>query len=305
LPRWCADLAATAQEAVTRTLVHLAEVATRRCGTRKLVIAGGVGLNCTANGAIRRSGLVDDLFIVPAAHDAGGALGAAMYVSVQHGPVAPLLGADYGPAFADGQVADLLRQAGLPFSEPREVAEYAADLLAVGRVVGWFQGRAEVGPRALGQRSILALPATAEVRDRVNKIKGRELWRPLSPSVLASAASELLDLGSGNGPRLSPFMLMACPTTERARQIATAVVHVDGTTRPQTVTDQEGLFYRLIEGVRARTGVPAVLNTSFNMEEEPIVCVPRDAVRTFILSDLDALVIGGLVVSKTRGRGSP
>lgn len=295
LPSWCADLAAAAQGAVTRAMLHLSEVAVRRYSTRRLVIAGGVGLNCTANGAIRRSGLVDDLFIVPAAHDAGGALGAAMFVSAREGPVEPMPGADLGPGFTDAAIAEVLARAGLRPGKAADVTERAADLLADGRVIGWFQGRAEIGPRALGRRSILAVPNPVQVRDRVNKIKGREPWRPLSPAVLGSDAGTLLV-----DPRASPFMLVASPVTEEARLHAPAIVHADGTARPQTVTESDGAFFKLIRGVRARTGVAALLNTSFNTEDEPIVCTPSDAVRTFMLSDLDALVIGGLIVEKDR-----
>jgi carbamoyltransferase len=288
-----ADLAATVQSALCDTLIHLSRIAVQRYNTRRLVLAGGVALNCGANGAIRDSGVVDDLFIVPPANDAGGALGAALYIAANSGGAHSLPCADLGPGFSDGQCADLLRQAGIGYGQPANVAEYAADLLAGGAVIGWFQGRMEVGPRALGQRSILSMPDKVELRDRVNRIKHREAWRPLSPSVLATAASEYF-----TDERPSPFMLLAKKTTEDATLTIPGVVHADGTARPQTVTPTNGVYFDLLRAVRSRTGIGAVLNTSFNLEDEPIVCTPGDALRTFILSDLDALVLGNLVVEK-------
>lgn len=294
LPPWCANLAASVQAALVEALLHLARVATERYRTRRLVIAGGVGLNCSANGVISRSGIIDDLFITPAAHDAGGALGAALYVAAQLGKVAPPSDVALGPSFATSDVAALLRRNGVRFTDTNDVAAHTADLLARGKAVGWFQGRSEVGPRALGQRSILAVPDSVETRDRINQIKGREAWRPLSPSVLASHAASLL-----TDRRHSPHMLVASSTTDLARTAIPAAVHVDGTARPQHVTDQNGVYHRLLTKVLETTGVPAVLNTSFNVAGEPIVGTPFDAVRTFFSSGLDALVIEDLVVEKT------
>lgn len=297
LPKRMMDLAASVQEALTQSLIHLARIATRRYNTRRLVIAGGVGLNCSANGVIRQSGVVDELFVVPAAHDAGGALGAAMWVAAQSGSMLAFPGPFLGPCYADSAIIDLLKSAGARYFEPADIADYAAKLLASGRVVGWYQGRMEIGPRALGHRSILALPDSVEVRDRVNRLKGREMWRPLSPSVLSPAAPDLLV-----DSRPSPFMLSASPTTEKAQSLIPATLHVDGTARPQTVTPADGIYFELIKSVQSRTGIPALLNTSFNLEDEPIVCSPRDALRTFFLSDLDALVLGGFVIEKPTAR---
>jgi carbamoyltransferase len=289
-----ANIAASAQDRLTSVMVHLARVATGRYRTRSLVIAGGVGLNCSANGAIYESGLVDDLYVVPAAHDAGGALGAAMWVTAAGGTAPRPLASPYlGPAVAQAQTADGLRKLGIPFSEPADVEACTADLLAQGLVVGWMQGRLEIGPRALGNRSILALPNHPDVRDRVNSIKGRELWRPLAPAVLDRDAETFCS----SSP--CPYMLRAVRATEAARQMIPATVHVDGTMRAQLVTRERNPgFYALLERIAERTGVGAVLNTSFNLSGESIVCNARDAVRSFLSSALDVLVIDGLIVEK-------
>lgn len=289
-----ANIAASAQHQLTSVMVHLANVATEQYQTRSLVIAGGVGLNCSANGAIQDSGLVDDLYIVPAAHDAGGALGAAMWLTAAAGitprpPTSPYL----GPAVTQTNAADGLHKLGIPFNEPPDIEAYTADLLARGLIVGWMQGRMEIGPRALGNRSILALPNDTGMRDRVNATKNRELWRPLAPAVLDRDAEKFCS----SSP--CPYMLRAVHAREEARQLLPATVHVDGTMRAQLVTQERNpRFYTLLERVAERTGVGALLNTSFNLSGESIVCSARDAVRSFLNSMLDALVVDGLVVEK-------
>ena len=295
VPETTKNLAASVQKGLERTLVHLVDVVTRRYNTRKVVIAGGVGLNCSANGAIRRSGLVDELYVMPAAYDAGGAIGAALFLAAQAGTTPRTFSPYLGPEYDNDLIVSTLSQAGINYTEPPDLEEHTADLLAKGRIVGWFQGRMEIGPRALGHRSILALPSTTAVRDGVNRLKGREHWRPLSPSVLEEESDKMLE-----DSRPSPYMLVADRATPWASQHAPAVVHVDGTARAQTVSRDEGRYHRLIERVYQRTGIPALLNTSFNLDDEPIVCTPRDALRTFVFSDLDALVIGDVVVEKRR-----
>ncbi len=290
-----ANIAASAQDRLASVMVHLAKTATERYQTRSLVIAGGVGLNCSANGAIHDSGLVDNLYIVPAAHDAGGALGAAMWVTAAAGTAPRPLESPYlGPAVTQTHTADGLRMLGIPFSEPADVDACTADLLARGLVVGWVQGRLEIGPRALGNRSILALPRDPGVRDQVNSVKNRELWRPLAPAILDRDAGKLCSTPP------SPYMLRAVHATDAARQMIPATVHIDGTMRPQLVTQAGNpRFYALLERVAEQTGAGAVLNTSFNLSGEAIVCSARDAVRSFLGSALDVLVIDGLVIEKT------
>jgi carbamoyltransferase len=288
------DLAASAQERLTAVMVRLAEVATARYRTRSLVLAGGVGLNCSANSAIQDSGAVDDLYVVPVAHDAGGALGAAMWATAESGIRPERLVTPYlGPTVAQGRAADGLRSLGVPFDEPSDVEVRIADLLARGYVVGWVQGRLEVGPRALGNRSILALPHSTALRDRVNAAKNREQWRPLAPAVLDRDAATLCSTSP------CPNMLRAVAATDAARSTIPGAVHVDGTMRAQLVTaDANPRFHSLLERVADRTGVGALLNTSFNLSGESIVCNARDAVRSFLGSTLDILVIDGLVVEK-------
>lgn len=296
LPQWCSDLAATAQHHLERVLLHLIEIAIRRAGTRSVVLAGGVALNCSANGAAWRSGCADRIYIPPAPHDAGGAIGAAMWVASRHGQVRATASACLGPRFSSGMVADTLADLGLEFEEPSDIAASVADLIDREKIVGWFDGCMEFGPRALGSRSILASPRSPEMRERVNQLKGREQWRPLAPSMLACEARELI---GDAGP--FPFMLVASRASSEGSTQMPAAVHVDGTVRAQTVSGP-GRFAELLRAVKARTDRGVVLNTSFNLDFEPIVCTPQDAVRTFFSSSLDALAIEGLLLIK---RSSP
>lgn len=285
-------LAATAQRDLGDAVIHLGKLAIERYGTRNLAIAGGVALNCTANGRLTAEGCVDRLYIPPPAHDAGGALGAALLVAGVRldRPMNPYL----GPPVKSLVAREELRRSDIPFVTCENPAEAAADLLAEGLVVAWFQDRAEVGPRALGARSLLALPDSTAVRDRVNRIKGRELWRPLSPSMLPAAARRYC-----TDVEMSPYMLLATRTTEAACGEIPAVVHVDGTCRPQVV-DSSGTarFRDLIAAVGDRTGRGVVLNTSLNGPDEPIVCTPADAIRFFTQSGTDALVVDNLVARR-------
>lgn len=285
-------LAAAAQRDLGDTVIHLCKLATEQYRTRNLAIAGGVALNCTANGRITAECGVDGLHIPPPAHDAGGSLGAALVVAGVRldRPMSPYL----GPSVTSSRAREDLVRSGLSFDECEDPAQRTADLLAEGLVVAWFQDRAEVGPRALGARSLLALPDSTVVRDRVNRIKGRELWRPLSPSMLPAAARRYCP-----AVETSPYMLLATQTTEAACGEIPAVVHVDGTCRPQVVDSLSAPRFRdLIAAVEDRTGRGVVLNTSLNGPDEPIVCTPDDAVRFFAQTHADALVIGDLVSRK-------
>lgn len=296
-----ADLAASAQHVLEECLVELARTVLGSIGTTRLCVAGGVGLNCAANGRLARLPEVAELFVQPAAGDAGTAIGAALEVARRRGdltlPGPRMSTAALGPAFGDGAIRTILDAYHLPYTEyGPEIPDALARHLADGAVAGWFQGRMEAGPRALGNRSILADPRCVDVRDRINQtIKHREPWRPLAPSLLRSAAPDLL-----GGTPDHPFMIVSQNGTEKAREHIPATIHVDGTLRPQTVPDDtENPYSALLAAFASQTGAPpALLNTSFNHEAEPIVCTPQDALRTFYASPLDVLAIGGFLIRK-------
>jgi carbamoyltransferase len=201
-----------------------------------------------------------------------------------------------GPGYDDADIENQIKQCGLAYTKPADIAVATADLLAAGKVVGWFQGRLEGGPRALGGRSILADPRSVAARDRVNAaIKFREYWRPFCPSLTIEAAEQYL-----KKPDAAPFMILAFEATELAQQKVPAVVHVDNTMRVQTVDRATNpRYHAMLEAFAAKTGVPVVLNTSFNVKGEAIVCTPRDAIRTFFATGIDALAIGAFVVEKS------
>jgi carbamoyltransferase len=285
------DAAAAAQEALEESLRTVARDAVRNSGTERLFVGGGVALNCSANGMLRHSGIASAVTAFAASGDAGLGLGAALLAAVRGGSNLPprITHAYWGPRFDDAAIERaLLEREEIAFHRTREIAEETAEVLASGGVVGWFQGRMEFGPRALGNRSILADPRSLAMRDRVNRLKGREQWRPLAPSVLAERAAEFFEL-SGE----SPYMLFAAQVRPDKRALIPAVVHVDGSARPQTVTGETNpAFHALLSAFQRRTGIPILLNTSFNGAWEPIVCTPSEAVETFLACGLDALVLG-------------
>ncbi len=269
-------------------------------GCRDVVFAGGVALNATMNGKFARSGLVDRLFIQPEAGDSGGALGAAYMGHVQLGhtlkPKA-MEHAYWGTGFTDDEIQKALDIVKVKYTkyESAQIAERVAEMLAGQKIVGWFQGRGEWGPRALGARSILGDPRDREMLYKVNAaVKYRDGWRPFAPSMLEEVADEYLE-----GATYAPFMIMTFPVKEEKRHLIPAVVHVDGTTRPQMVRRSVNpLYYEMIKAFGDKTGVPVVMNTSFNLKGEPVVNSPRDAVRTFYSSGLDALAIGNFILEK-------
>lgn len=290
------DFAASVQLALERAVLSLVSEAVSDTGSGFVCMAGGVAFNCAANGAVSRAPTVDTLFVQPVAGDAGVALGAAYLGAVELGwePHTPRLAhVALGPEYRDGDIADLLDDLGVSFRDAGANLEHdVASKLASGEIVAWVQGRMEVGPRALGGRSILADPRTVRSRERVNRrIKRRETWRPLAPSI---AVDEIGRWASGV---VNPFMIVADQATDEACDRIPAVVHVDGTMRVQAV-EPGSRYARLLHEVGEQTGIAAVLNTSFNNESEPIVCSPVDAVRTFFSSELDALVLGSLIVEK-------
>ncbi len=292
------DIAFCAQEILEEIVVAMMAGIARLPGYNgNVCVSGGVGLNCKMNGRIAALEGVRRLYVPPVSDDAGSALGAALLSAGKHGddPRAALRSPYWGPAFTEEEIRGALETHGLEFTREKDIAVAAARLLAQGKVVAWFQGRMEAGPRALGNRSLLAAPFPAGMKDRVNGIKGREPWRPFAPSLLAESAGEYLRQRADEGL----FMTCACGVTEKAAREIPAVVHTDGTTRPHLVREELNPRYRgLIRAFGEMTGVPVVLNTSFNIGPEPIVCTPGDAARSFAGSGIEFLAIGDFLVSK-------
>lgn len=290
------DLAASGQHTLERIMLHLAETAVREAGSQNLCIAGGVALNCTANGKILRSGTAQKIHVYPASHDAGCSAGAALELSSQLGSrtVGRQSHTYTGPAYSSAEVFDVLRSLGIKFSSRDDISARAAEAISRGKIVGWFQGGMEFGPRTLGHRSILADPRHREVRNRINKdVKSRESFRPFGPSIASDSAAKYLECSTD-----SPFMLFDFYVRPEKIEEFGAVTHIDGTTRPQTVGRSDTRYYELLKQVERRIGVPAVLNTSFNGRDEPIVCTPYDAVERFFGSPLDYLVLEDFLIVK-------
>lgn len=292
------NLAFAVQDSCEQAMLTLARLAVEKTGCRDLCLSGGVALNSKANGKILASGLVNKLFVQPASGDDGVCLGAALAPYLDGGgklPVRKMRHAYLGPESLDSDIEKALQTYKLRCTRSDDPAELAAEMLATGKILGWFQGRMEFGPRALGGRSILADPRDPEMNAKVNNaVKFREWWRPFAPSILAEAAEEYLESATD-----SPFMILTAQVKAAKRSAVPSVTHVDGSARPQTVErDVNPLYWRLIDEFGKRTGVPVVMNTSFNLRGEPIVCTPTDAIRTFFSSGMDALVIGNFVVEK-------
>lgn len=291
-------LAATAQKALEEASIRMVNWLIEKTETSNLCIAGGVGLNCVMNGKIATLDKVNAVFVQPVAHDAGTSLGAALAVHM-------FLGGErnwkmehvyYGHEYTDDDIRKTLEKfSQLEYSFSREIEEVTAQELAKGSLVGWFQGRSEVGPRALGNRSILANPAIPEIKDQINgKVKFREMWRPFAPSILEENIDDYVTKFSD-----VPFMTVSYQVTEKAHQDISAAIHIDGTCRPQAVSKRtNNKYWNLIKSFEKITGIPAVLNTSFNIQGQPIVNSPTDAIETFINCGLDVLSIGNYIVKK-------
>lgn len=293
------DLAASLQQLLERSSLRLAEELHRLTRARALCIAGGVALNCSMNGRLAREGPFQEIFVPPAPHDAGSAMGAALlthHVLLNQPRGAVLTDASLGPEFSNAAIKAALEASKVRYEERPDIAADVAELLAQGQVVAWFQDGMEWGPRALGCRSILANPTKPDMQSIVNRVvKHREPFRPFAPSVLAERAHEYFEL-----TQPSPFMLLVAPVRPERRHEIPAVVHVDGTARVQTVSQElNPVYWRLIKLFGEKTGVPVVLNTSFNVDGEPIVCSPQDAIRCFFSTGLDALAIGDCLVRKS------
>jgi carbamoyltransferase len=290
LPRH-ADMAAALQEATDAAVMAAVRRLKRKVPVGNLCLAGGVALNCVTNEVVRRSGEFSNVFIPSAPHDAGTAIGAALVVHCakqkrppQRGNATPYL----GPAFRRSDILAAVKSAGLRARRSKYPARQAAAMIASGKIVAWFQGRMEFGPRALGNRSLLADPRRADMRDILNqKVKHREDFRPFAPSVLAEHADEWFEVGTRSASH--EFMLFACRVKGDRRDLIPAVLHRDGSARVQIVSRKSNpRFHELISCFFAKTGVPLVVNTSFN-DSEPIVCTPTDAIVTFRKSGIDAL----------------
>ena len=297
-----ADLAASVQARLEEVLLELVRWLHDRTGERRLALAGGVALNCVANSRLLAEGPFDEVWVQPAAGDSGTALGGALHLAQAYGePAAPMPGAALGRGFTDEELGAWLDVARVPHSRPPDLAAAVAAELAADRIVAWFQGRSEYGPRALGRRSLLAHPGHARNTERLNDVKGREQFRPIAPMVLDSRAAQIF----GRGPVPSPYMLFVHDVDPAWRDRIPAVVHVDGTARIQTVSpESEPLLARMLAEFEARTGLPVVVNTSLNTAGRPMVDDPRDALECFGSSPVDVLALGPFLVRRGEVFGS-
>jgi carbamoyltransferase len=301
------DLTASLQAALEETVLDLSRWLARASSERRLAMAGGVALNCVMNAKLRDAGIFDEIWVQPAAGDAGTALGAALMVdlkqrSVARGAPAPrkwtMEHAYWGPEYGDDAIEELLQWAKLPYRRMNDVAGETATLLVRDKIIGWFQGRMEFGPRALGARSILASPLNAEMQQRLNELKDREDFRPVAPVVPEDDLGAWFEPAHANRGS-APFMLFIYDVKPGQAARIPAVCHADRTARVQTVRrDTNPPYYDLLKAFGARTGVPVLVNTSFNVRGEPVVCTPRDALTAFFSTPLDALVIGSFLVEK-------
>ncbi|WP_236724633.1 carbamoyltransferase family protein, partial [Mycobacterium avium] len=291
-----ADLACSVQRVVEDVLLELVGWLRDRTDGDALCLAGGVALNCVANTRIHAEGGFDRVWVQPAAGDAGTALGAALHLAASFDePIAPMPGAQLGRGWSDAAVRAALDDAAVSYERPHDLPSAVGDALAENQLIGWFQGRAEFGPRALGGRSLLADPRYPANAERLNAVKGREQFRPVAPMVLAERAAEIFS----RGPLPSPYMLFVHDVAEHWRSRIPAVTHVDGTARIQTVdADTDPLLHATINRFAQHTGVPVVVNTSFNTAGRPMVDTPGDALEVFGSSPIDVLAVGPYLVRR-------
>lgn len=294
------DIAASLQKFTEDILINIARDVYKQTGLDRLCLSGGLFLNCVANSKIREQAQFKEIFIQPAAGDAGGSLGAALYVyhCLLKNPRRYVMQNAYlGSSYCREEIRRVLLAAGMPFKEldDGDLFEFIAGEISRGKIVGWFQGRTEFGPRALGNRSILADARNSGIKEILNsKVKKREPFRPYAPVVLEERAAEFFEMEGA-----SPFMLLAPKVKERARRLIPGVVHDDGTARVQTLGENANpRLYRLIKEFEKLTGVPVVVNTSFNLRGEPVVCSPEDALDCFKKSEMDCLVLENMVCGR-------
>jgi carbamoyltransferase len=323
------DIAASLQQVLEDTVLQLSGWLREASGSRRLAMAGGVALNCVMNSKIRDAGIFDEVWVQPAAGDSGTALGAALWVdnqarlpeatastdttiAAQSATGAPKTGttlpvaervwtmdhAYLGPSYEDDEIETFLRWAKLPYRRLSDLAGDTAKLLAQDKVIGWFQGGMEYGPRALGGRSIIASPLHAEMQARINELKDREDFRPVAPAIPREHMAEWFTPPDANNGE-APFMLFIYDVLPEQAVKIPAACHSDLTARVQTVTPQTNpRFHALLTAFGKMTGVPVLINTSFNVRGEPVVCSPKDAVHAFYTTPIDALVIGSFLLEK-------
>jgi carbamoyltransferase len=295
-----ADLASSVQARLEEVMLDLARWTYDAAGGPKtLTMAGGTALNCVANARIAAQGPYERVWVQPAAGDSGTALGAALSVSREAGPVVPFTGADLGRGWSDEELEAELQRAALPYTRPESIAAEAAKVLADNGIVAWYQGRSEYGPRALGHRSLLAHPGDPDTQTRMNNVKGREQFRPIAPMVRAERFADIFD-----GVYPSPYMLFVHQVKPEWRDRIPAVVHVDGTARVQTVhTESEPLVAEMLAEFERLTGLPVVVNTSLNTAGRPMVDTPREAMELFGSAPVDLLALGPFAVHRAAAFG--
>ena len=292
------DIAHAVQDMCEAAMMSVVRLALEKTRSKNLCLAGGVALNSKANGKIAASTIVQNIFVQPAASDDGVALGAALAPFLDGGqrlPLKPMRHAYLGPSFDDDAIEAVVKTYKIRSTRLSDPAATAAEFLSKGKILGWYQGRMEFGPRALGNRSIIADPRDPEMNAKVNKaVKFREWWRPFAPSFKKEVAPDYLESAYD-----SPFMILTAQVRREKRAVIPSVTHVDGSARPQTVEKEiNPLYYRLIDEFGKRTSVPVIMNTSFNLRGEAIVNTPTDAIRTFFSSGMDALFLGSFLVEK-------
>jgi len=290
------DIAATVQFIQEKVVQHLAEILYDKTGVKNFCLAGGSSLNCVSNGKLLENDFVQDIFVQPASSDSGTAIGAAYleWIKLTGEPSSfKMEHAYWGPEFSNEEILAELKKTKLKYKFYKDIPGVAAEKVAKGKIIGWFQGRMEIGPRALGNRSILANPTDKKMKDKVNlQVKHRENWRPFCPSLLNESRKDYFEMDYP-----SPFMILSFKVKEEMWDEVPSVIHVDKTARPQTVEKKHNLrYYDLIKNLGGLTGHPIVLNTSFNDKEEPLVCSPKDAVSCFKRTNLDYLAIGNYLV---------
>lgn len=291
------NFAASVQYEVEKIMAHISKIALKKTHKQKLCLAGGVALNCLANSVINKLEEVEDMFVQPAASDSGTSLGAALAVYMKYNADRPtgMFSPYGGPSFSNKDIQSLLDQIGIAYKKSDDIYKEAATRINEGKIVGWFQHRAEFGPRALGSRSIIANPCIADIKDIVNRrVKFREMWRPFAPSILAEHMDEYFEDGVA-----SPYMLFTAMFKEEYRNAFPGVTHIDGSARLQTVHEEINEdYYRLIKAFYETSGVPMILNTSFNMRGKPIVNSPYHAIQMFYTTGIDTLILGDYVIEK-------
>ena len=293
------DIAHSLQLVLQETVLQLSQWLYEATGYKNLVMAGGVALNCVMNAALRDHGPFENIWVQPASGDAGTALGAALQVyfddeknATRHFKMDHVY---WGPGFSDDEIEAFLKWTKVPYRKMENVAAETAELLAENKIIGWYQGKMEFGPRALGSRSILASPLHADMQQKLNEIKDREDFRPVAPVVLEEDAGDWFENAS-----VSPFMLFVYHIKDGKGDQIPAVRHTDNTARIQTINEKQNkIYYDLLKEFKKITGVPVLINTSFNTRGEPIVCTPRDAIECFWTSPFDALVINSFLLTKS------